>query len=269
LIKTKCKVCGNDLVPYDQTIVLDKYNVQYFSCPGCGFIQTEEPYWLDEAYAQAITIYDTGILARNFANAVNVTFFLNNINMKDCKSLDFGGGHGVFTRIMRDYGFNFFHYDKYAENLFAGGFDGNLNEEYDLVTSFENFEHFVNPMSEIKNLIDISDILFFSTLLIPSYRPPPPIVEWWYFCPSAGQHVAFYTRNTLEYIAKQFKLHFISNYSDMHIFSKHKINPYFFKSLNRFNMVRNKLDFFRFFKQKSRVWDDFQLLINKNIEGER
>jgi 2-polyprenyl-3-methyl-5-hydroxy-6-metoxy-1,4-benzoquinol methylase len=164
-MKMKCKICENATSPYDQALVLGKYKVQYFSCPNCGFIQTEEPYWLNEAYSKAITIYDTGIMARNIANATNIMFFLNNNNMKDCRCLDFGGGHGVFTRIMRDYGFNFCHYDKYAENLFAGGFDGNLNTKYDLITSFENFEHFVNPMAEIEKLTDSTDILFFRLYL--------------------------------------------------------------------------------------------------------
>ncbi|MDR0571685.1 MAG: class I SAM-dependent methyltransferase [Rickettsiales bacterium] len=115
----KCKICGNDTCSHDQALVLNRYNVQYFSCLNCGFIQTEEPYWLDEAYSKAITIYDTGIIDRNLTNATDMAFFLKSTNMKNCTCLDFGGGHGVFTRIMRDYGFNFFHYDKYAENIFC------------------------------------------------------------------------------------------------------------------------------------------------------
>jgi hypothetical protein len=43
-------------------------------------------------------------------------------------SLDFSGGHGILTRIMRGYGFNFFHYDESTENLFASGFDRNLSK---------------------------------------------------------------------------------------------------------------------------------------------
>jgi hypothetical protein len=41
--------------------VLRKYDVQYFQCGGCGFLQTETPYWLDEAYSSAIVTADTGI----------------------------------------------------------------------------------------------------------------------------------------------------------------------------------------------------------------
>jgi hypothetical protein len=86
-------------------------------------------------------------MARNLQNATDLLFLLKFIKNTVC--LDFGGGHGILTRIVRDYGFNFFHYDKYAENLFANGFDGDLSKRYDLVTAFE---HFVNPMNEIEKL---------------------------------------------------------------------------------------------------------------------
>jgi hypothetical protein len=101
--------------------------------------------------------------------------------------MDFGGGHGIFTRIMRDCGFDFYHYDKYAENLFAAGFEANLGQKYNLITSFENFEHFVNPIEEIEKLIKMSDTLYFSTSLIPSAYPS--IKDWWYYSPNTGQHI--------------------------------------------------------------------------------
>ena len=43
--------------------------VDYFECPNCGYVQTETPYWLGRAYAEAINDNDTGILVRNQANA--------------------------------------------------------------------------------------------------------------------------------------------------------------------------------------------------------
>ncbi len=41
--------------------VLGKYDVQYYQCVITGFIQTEEPYWLEEAYSSAITKLDIGL----------------------------------------------------------------------------------------------------------------------------------------------------------------------------------------------------------------
>ncbi len=42
-----------------------KYEVQYYRCPECYFAQTEDPYWLDEAYQNALNLSDTGLLFRN------------------------------------------------------------------------------------------------------------------------------------------------------------------------------------------------------------
>jgi hypothetical protein len=161
-----CKICNGNMTLHDTAQILNKYTVEYYHCPRCGFIQTEEPYWLDEAYTKAIVAGDTGVMARNITNTTNLLFFLRYVP-RNGPCLDFGGGYGVLTRMMRDYGFDFYLYDKYAENLFALGFEGNLNKKYDLITSFENFEHFVNPMEEIEKLVNISDILYFTTLLLP------------------------------------------------------------------------------------------------------
>jgi hypothetical protein len=169
---TDCKICGAKMFEYDTALVLNKYNVAYYTCPKCGFIQTEEPYWLEEAYSKAIASADTGIIMRNISNANSLLLFMQFID-NNRKCLDFGGGQGILTRIMRDYGFDFYHCDKYAENLYANGFEGNLEEKYALITSFENFEHFVEPIKEIERLLGQTDVLYFSTVLIPNTPPPP------------------------------------------------------------------------------------------------
>ena len=56
----QCKVCGKPTAPLFKKLVLRKYDVQYHQCPSCGFIQTEEPYWLEEAYSSAISDLDLG-----------------------------------------------------------------------------------------------------------------------------------------------------------------------------------------------------------------
>ena len=48
--------------------VLNKFNVRYYRCIETGYIQTETPYWLDEAYSSAITSLDLGLASRNCEN---------------------------------------------------------------------------------------------------------------------------------------------------------------------------------------------------------
>jgi protein-arginine kinase activator protein McsA len=61
----KCKICSNETYNIFSAKILNKNNIKYFYCDYCGFLQTEEPYWLKEAYSDPICIIDTGIMARN------------------------------------------------------------------------------------------------------------------------------------------------------------------------------------------------------------
>jgi hypothetical protein len=119
----KCRVCNNDSNFQFKTKVMTKYDVSYYLCDACEFMQVEEPYWLDEAYASPINLSDTGIISRNLAYSVTVSVILYNFFDIKTKYLDFAGGYGIFTRLMRDIGFDFLWQDIYTQNLVARGFE--------------------------------------------------------------------------------------------------------------------------------------------------
>lgn len=173
----KCKVCGSVSEYFDSAYVLNKYNVSYYICSNCGFIQTEDPYWLSEAYSDEIADSDIGILSRNVflveKSKAILSYCLNN-NYKSI--LDYGGGYGIYTRMMRDDGFNVEWYDKYAENIFAKGFEKSV-EHYDIITAFELFEYFDDPVKEISDIFRYGDKLLFSTEIIPNVPHPDKIVD--------------------------------------------------------------------------------------------
>lgn len=50
----KCNICNNEANFFSNNTVLNKYDIDYFKCSTCGFVQTEEPYWLEEAYSSAV-----------------------------------------------------------------------------------------------------------------------------------------------------------------------------------------------------------------------
>jgi hypothetical protein len=204
-----CHICKSSSNLFGDMLLLSKYRVKYFRCTACGFMQTENPYWLEEAYSDAIALQDVGIMSRNELNA-SLTASLLSMLFPDVKgALDFGGGHGVFVRMMRDRGYNFFWRDLFASNNFARGFEYNPQERYDFLTAFEVLEHFVDPMSELEVLMANADNVFVSTLTVPV--PAPPLSDWWYYVPSSGQHVSFYTREALEFIAARFNRHLQTN----------------------------------------------------------
>lgn len=122
-----CKICNQTAQYLFNAKILKKYNIAYFHCDNCGFLQTEEPYWLDEAYVEPIDISDTGCLQRNIYISKLLTIIILLFFNKDGKFLDYAGGYGILVRLMRDYGFDFYWYDKYAENIFAKGFEHKEN----------------------------------------------------------------------------------------------------------------------------------------------
>ena len=94
-----CKICKSESKFVFEAKVLRKYNVKYYHCPSCGFLQTEEPYWLSEAYSEAISSLDTGIMQRNLYLSKITAFIL--LLFFDCrkKFLDYAGRLWCFCEV--------------------------------------------------------------------------------------------------------------------------------------------------------------------------
>jgi len=200
-------------------VVLGKYDVSYFHCSDCGFLRTEEPYWLNEAYTRAISAADTGLLERNLAVSAKLAAILYlSFNARGA-FIDVAGGYGVLTRLMRDIGFDFYWEDKYCENLLAIGFESDkLDAPVQGLTALEVLEHVPEPVEFLSGLMGRFGTrnVIFST---ETYRgPTPPDKSWWYYAFRTGQHVAFYRNQTLLKIAQRLNLVFAS-VRGMHILS--------------------------------------------------
>ncbi len=247
-----CKICGAVSRLFDEAVVLKQHKVRYFRCDGCGFLQTEEPYWLKEAYSSAIAGQDVGIMARNLTNCQVVSAVLNLLFPNVHQAVDFGAGHGIFVRMMRDRGFNFFWSDLYATNDYARGFDAPVGEKFDFLTAFEVLEHFSDPTSDISRLMELSDNVFVSTAVVPT--PTPRLNEWWYFMPSSGQHISFYTKEALQRVATRFQRHLLSSNS-YHLFSSKPHSRFLFGLATRPRLARILNSVFR---RPSLIPDDLQ-----------
>ena len=193
-----CRLCDGLSAYIFSKKVLKKYNVKYYKCEQCKSLQTESPYWLDEAYKDWATKYDTGIYSR-----VIKTFLVSFLMCKIFKLkniLDFGGGDGLFCRIMRDYYFNCFSHDKFSKNLYSKGFVRQNFQTPDLITSFEAAEHFSRPYDEFSKIFNLKPKMLLLTTGI--YRDQDK--NWDYLEEDSGQHIFFYSRESLEYIAKKY-----------------------------------------------------------------
>ena len=198
--KTKiCVICGTATDSIFSTNILKKNKAAYFLCPMCDLLQTETPYWLDAAYTRPITLQDTGILTRNIQLARSLSLFLNDAGLRGGRFLDYAGGYGLMTRLMRDIGFDYYWNDTYTQNIFAVGFEADLEEQYDAISAFETLEHLCDPLQIIHEVLSATDTFVFSTELKDKTIVPP--ADWIYYGFNHGQHISFYSRITLEYIA--------------------------------------------------------------------
>jgi len=209
--------------PLFKATVLGKYTIEYYRCDTTGFIHTESPYWLNEAYTDAITSLDVGLVRRNIEHATRTIDLIKKLKLPADHLVDFGGGYGMFTRLMRDAGYPFLHFDPSCKNLFAAGFESDFGHDehvarQDLLTAWEVLEHLPNPIESIRQMTGKSDRVLFSTILVPD-RPLHDVTDWWYFTPETGQHISFYTIDSLRYIAKKLGVHLYTDGTSLHLFT--------------------------------------------------
>lgn len=221
---TKCRVCFSDVRYFNTETILNKYLIEYFVCENCGFLQTEDPFWLDESYKYIVHPEDIGYLDRNIKMVDIVEQIINVELNKDKVYVDYAGGCGVLTRLMRNRGFNFYCIDL-VENIFAKGYEFSFPEymvnKVELITCFEGLEHFIYPLEEIEKMVKFSDNILFSTELIPDVIIDiPNLKDWWYYGLNHGQHIGFYSLKTLKYIAKKYDLNLYSDKKKLHLLTK-------------------------------------------------
>jgi hypothetical protein len=252
-----CRLCSAEAAPFGSTIVLRRLNVEYFECPVCGLVQTENPYWLDDAYSDPIARTDTGIVSRNLDLIRKTQLVIRAFFNPSGRFIDYGAGTGLLVRAMRDAGYDFRYFDPHATNVFARGFEAenvaaaegpkvpagaelvstrgssvqvstaapNI-PAYDLLTAFEVFEHLTAPMQGVADMLTRSRNILFTTELLPPHKPKPG--DWWYYTLETGQHVSIYNRRTLEFIAQRAGLH-LASYRSIHLVSQNPVAPWRFR----------------------------------------
>lgn len=257
-----CKICGSMSHYFANGKIINKYSIKYYQCGHCGFTQTEEPYWIEEAYSQAINDSDIGIIRRNIINAIVSKAIIFAFFDPNARFVDYGGGYGMFVRLMRDYGFAFYRVDKYCQNLFAKGFDleDPVRAPLELLTAFEVFEHFPNPSAKIDELLKISSSIFLRTELIPIANPKPE--ECWYYGLEHGQHLSLYTLQSLRYLANLHGLNLYTNKRNFHLLTKKKIPELFFRLFCR-HQISSVFNFFN--RRTSLIPQDFKSITGKDL----
>ena len=245
LIKNRplCRVCQQLSVSL-WTGSLIGHSVDYYECASCNYVQTESPHWLEQAYSSAINDSDTGIMKRNLYNRRIILGALHLLGETSGAVLDYAGGYGILVRLLRDDGVDAFWYDKFCQNLVAKGFEY-TDKPVRLVTAFEAFEHFDQPVQELEQMLAIAPNVLLSTELIET--PAPAHEDWWYYGKEHGQHIGFFREQTLKNMAQRLGKHLATDGRSFHIFSEQPISNRSWKMMLKLNKLyylalKNKLN---------------------------
>ena len=203
LTTARCRLCGGLATAAFKKRVLERYDVSYFRCDGCGSLQTEIPDWLDEAYSIPGVHIDVGGASRTLKNWAALSTLLGRLSFsRDAVALDFGAASGLLGRLMRDVGYNFYSYDKYARPAFTSYYNVDEIEHIKpkLVTAFEVFEHFSEPNIELNRLLSLgAPLVVFTTWFCDNQDE-----DWVYFIPECGQHGFFYSERAMRDLAARY-----------------------------------------------------------------
>jgi hypothetical protein len=198
-----CRLCGARAHFWNTKRLLNRYDVSYYLCSQCGSLETEQPYWLEVAYDVTGLGDDIGAAQRTIDLMLKTSALLDRIGVPaDAECIDFGGGLGLFTRLMRDRGINFFSYDLFAQPFFSDrhSLTSLTGRSPAVVTAFEVVEHFTDPALDLEQLFETRPALVIATTELFSGQD----LSWPYFAEGTGQHVFFYSPYALTQIAKRF-----------------------------------------------------------------
>jgi len=197
--KIQCRLCGESSKFSFSKKILSKYEIGYYLCEYCYSLQTEEPFWLPEAYDPINKKYDTGQLVRTFNNAAFLKALLTHLNLLNCYLVDYGCGSGLLTRFMRDVGINAWGFDCYSLPRLSIGFHTESLEGANVINLCEVAEHFDLPAKYFDQIFSCNPkILVMQTNILEVIDE-----EWDYLAVDHGQHVFFYSPKSIEYLAKR------------------------------------------------------------------
>ena len=88
-----------------EALALRRHRALYYACRGCGSLFVADPSWLADVYAYKGVHIDVGQVSRSVRNWLILNELLPILGIgREAACVDFGGGEGLLTRLMRDSG---------------------------------------------------------------------------------------------------------------------------------------------------------------------
>ena len=240
-----CAICASEseLVSALNVLRADRH---LFRCRKCGFVFFSNVDWLQVAYQQSYTQADTKWLGRSlwgarFIDTVCKTFFPFKAT-ENIEIFEFGAGYGVSSQFLSDLGYSVSAYDRYAQIKHFDGFISSSEKvSADVSFALEVAEHIpAESLDELKHLLKSSPIALISTEVPPVQNTD--LLNWEYLGLHHGQHVSFFSMNSLKHLSKQIGKRLITDGRWLHLFVDHNFFPtpmWYLKARARFRFCSN------------------------------
>jgi hypothetical protein len=235
---TTCKICSGKALlfeiidfnrmclPVSYPLGLSGVPIYYHRCKTCGFLFTTafdnftSSGWIEYVYNDYyFKNMDTDYkVIRPTLNAEVLQFISKIIGYKDIVGVDYGGGNGVLSQILRKSNINYFSHDPFDYSDITNDQIGKFN----MVSAFEVLEHTVDPIGTFEQIIKLAGDKFVfvaSTQCSHNLIDVEKHLTWNYVSPRNG-HVSIYTLESFKHIAKLFSLEYLPVSRGLHLFGK-------------------------------------------------
>ncbi len=228
-----CRICGasarlHDVVDFNKScreaegvyLPLSGRPIYYVLCDRCGFCCAYEMCsWSqrqfgERVYNDAYVDVDPDYVSARPTQNADFLMKLLGVRGPELRHLDYGGGHGLLSDLLKDAGWNSTSYDPFVDD----GVDAAQLGRFDLITAFEVFEHVPDPRvlaSALASLMKDDAAILFSTLLSDGNVAKHRRLDWWYAAPRNG-HISLFTRSSLYHLADGERLGFASFHDGFH-----------------------------------------------------
>ena len=208
-----CAVCSGSTKFLFSYEVRGEHQASLHECLNCRFTYIANPHWLDDSFSSELNDLDIGSVDRCLVLADFVEVLIRSMKSSKSRFLDWGGGYGLLSRIMRDRGLDFVSHDIYTRPLFVESSSNSNSETFELITMSEVALHLVDPVPVFTKIMESTDVLVFTAVIAPTVTPN----DWWYLMPDTGQHVAIYHEETLQALAEKLGVQLTSDGRFFHV----------------------------------------------------
>jgi hypothetical protein len=215
----KCPICGEAAEVKLHVDIHGRHKQPLFQCSVCCFSFFHQPDWLPQSFSAELNELDLGSVARclSVADFVTATF---SSDRGTTRLLDWGGGDGLLTRLLRERGFDCVWHDPFVQPRYVGDSIYIEGDHTGIVVASEVFLHLTDPLYALRSLLAISEVVVITAVVPPKQIEP----NWWYLMPESGQHVSFYPIVSLKELARLTGTQLSSDRRFFHVFSHRRLS---------------------------------------------